>query len=118
MKVATIRIHLQTSYRLISIPLIAAHVPYKVVGRQIANVFDLRRPECQTFIVEEFFKRDTKQLKKENRSGINMFIETLPMLMHPHQGGGRATDDNGIVAQRSHRWLLATVSLPSFSPRL
>jgi len=79
--------------------LYSVHVPYFVVRRDIASVFDLRRPECQEYIVEEFFKKDTEQLTKVDRSGINKFVEALPILLHPDLGGGEPTGDNGLVVQ-------------------
>jgi hypothetical protein len=62
--------------------------PYRVDLLEIHNVFDLRRPECQEYVVEEFFKKDTEQLKKKDRSGVASFVEALPVLMNPEVGGG------------------------------
>jgi hypothetical protein len=73
---------------------VAFQVPYLVSPYEIDDVFDLRLPECQNFLVEYFFKRDTPNLTKENRAGISRFVDTLPMLMSPEIGGGNINSQN------------------------
>jgi hypothetical protein len=79
--------------------LIGARIPYSVRSREIANTLDLRLPKCQEYIVEEFFKKDSEQLSKSERSGISRFVESLPILMHPALGGGPMAEDNGAILQ-------------------
>jgi len=78
---------------------VAVEVPYTVQRSQIDDVFDLRLPGCQDYIVEEFFKKDTQCLRKSDRRGVERFVETLPVLMNPALGGGAQSDDNGAILQ-------------------
>lgn len=79
--------------------LIGAPIHYTIKERTIANVFDLRLPECQDYVVEEFFKKDTAQLRKERRGGIHRFVESLPILRHPALGGASMAEDHGAILQ-------------------
>jgi hypothetical protein len=79
--------------------LIGTHIPYQVVPRDIPNTFDLRLLECQEYLVREFFKKDTEKLKKRDRSGIDTFVEALPILMYPALGGGPMAEGNGAILQ-------------------
>jgi hypothetical protein len=74
-------------------------VPYTVTRKQIDDAFDLRRVECQQFVVEEFFKRDTERLTKAHRGGIDRFAEALPILLHDELGGGPPESRHGSAQQ-------------------
>lgn len=67
---------------------LAVTIPYVVEQCEIPKVLDLRLPDCQEFIVEEFFKKDTPFLDKSDRTGIDKFIHALPILMRSELGGG------------------------------
>lgn len=67
---------------------VEVQIPYTVETREINSVLDLRALDAQDFIVEEFFSKDTDKLKKKNRSGIDRFVDSLPLLMYPALGGG------------------------------
>jgi hypothetical protein len=79
--------------------LIGARIPYRVEHVQIPNAFDLRLIDCQQYVVEEFFKKDSAKLTKSDRSGIDSFVESLPVLMQPELGGGAMGGDEGAILQ-------------------
>jgi hypothetical protein len=87
--------------------MIAIQLPYRVQWQEIAGVFDLRLTRCQKYVVDEFFKKETKQLTKRDRHGVERFIETLPTLMNPALGGGAPSGDDGAILQALASFLRA-----------
>jgi hypothetical protein len=73
---------------------IFARIPYEIAFEVIDNVFDLRLPQSQEYIVDLFNNSSALPFKTYGNS-VREFWDCLPALLGPDLGGNEITDEIG-----------------------